>query len=190
MDMTASYDAIIRRRSAIARHLVAPGPDGPALERILFAASRAPDHGRLRPFRFIRIKDESRERFAAVLAAAAREQDPALPEPEIERAREKAFQGPCLVALIGRVDPAHPKIPASDQWLAVGCALENLLLASGAEGFAAAVRSGRAFESTAIRRAFDLKDNEHFTSFVAIGTVSEWPPEKPKPSVADLTSEW
>ncbi|HRK23661.1 MAG TPA: nitroreductase [Beijerinckiaceae bacterium] len=188
--MTIAYDALIQRRSASAKHLVAPGPETSVLHRILFAASRAPDHGRLHPFRFVIIRPESRVRFADVLAEAARQDRPDLPETEIGRAREKAHQGPCLIGLIARIDTAHPKIPASDQWLTVGCALENLLLATAAEGFAAAVRSGRSLEAPAIREAFALGPNEHFTCFIALGTPSEWPPAKPKPDVAELTSQW
>jgi len=188
--MTAVYDALLTRRSASARHLTAPGPDRQALDSILFAASRAPDHGRLVPFRFIVIDDASRTRFADVLAAAALADVPGLVAPEVERAREKAYQGPCLVALIGRIDPAHPKIPASDQWLTVGCALENLLLAAQAAGFAAAVRSGRALEAQPVREAFALGPNEHFTCFVALGTAAEWPPAKPKPALDQIVSTW
>ena len=189
--MTADLTtAILARRSASAKHLVAPGPDAATLDRIILAASRAPDHGRLVPFRLIRIKDESRDRFADVLAAAAREASPGLAEAEVERAREKAFQGPCLLALLARIDAAHPKIPASDQWLTVGCALENMLLAIGDAGFAAAVRSGRSLDADAVRAAFSLGADEHFTCFLAIGTASEWPPAKPKPAPESITSQW
>ena len=188
--MSNAYDALIARRSASAKHLVAPGPDEATLAAILSAAVRAPDHGRLVPFRFIRIREESRPRFADVLAVAALEDNPGLAGPEVERAREKAFQAPCLVALIARIDPDHPKIPASDQWLSVGCALENMLLAASFHAIGAAVRSGRYLEMPAIHAAFALAANEHFTSFIALGTVSEWPPQKPKPAPEAITTLW
>lgn len=183
-------DAILARRSASARHLSAPGPSAEALDRILFAASRAPDHGRLVPFRFVLIPDVARDAFADVLVAAARQEQPDSAEAEIDRAREKAYQGPCLVALIGKIEPKHPKIPASDQWLSVGCALENLVLAAQAEGFAVAIRSGKALETEAFRHAFHLGENEHFTCFLALGTASEWPPAKPKPALEALVTTW
>ena len=41
--------------------LVAPGPDEAELETILRAAMRAPDHGRLRPWRFVVIAGDRRE---------------------------------------------------------------------------------------------------------------------------------
>lgn len=188
--MPALYQALFTRRSASAKHLVAPGPDEATIATLLAAAAHAPDHGRLAPFRFIRIREESRPRFAEVLAAAALQEKPDLPAAEVERAREKAFQAPCLIAFIARIDADHPKIPASDQWLSAGCALENLLLAATAKGVAAAVRSGKALEMPAVRSGFALAANEHFCCFLALGTASEWPPQKPKPDVASLTSHW
>lgn len=188
--MTDFYNQLVARRSASAKHLLAPGPDRAMLEHLLFAASRAPDHGRLVPFRFIHITDASRDRFGEALAAAAREHMPGLSEDEAERSRAKAFQGPCLVALIARIEADHPKIPASDQWLAVGCALENLLLAAGDAGFGVAVRSGQALAMPALRKAFGLTENEHFTCFLSIGTASDWPPAKPKPAVERILSVW
>ena len=183
-------DALLQRRSGNARALVSPGPDAEAVEAIVFAASRAPDHGRLVPFRFLRIAEEARTRLADLLEAASLALDPALPRPEIERAREKADQGPVILAVIARIEADHPKIPASDQWLAVGSALENMLLAVQSLGFAAAIRSGKFLETAPMRAGFGLSGNEHVVSLVAIGTPAEWPPEKPKPSLDRVFGVW
>lgn len=184
------FNALLARRTASAKHLVNPGPSAEQIEKIAFAGSRAPDHGRQVPFRFIAIDEAARARFADVLEAAAREMDAKVAEGEIERAREKALQGPKLLALIGRIDPTHPKISASDQWLAVGCALENMVLAGQSLGFSSAIRSGQYLDTTAVRQAFGLGPNEHFTCFLAIGTASEFPPEKPKPAMEKVFSVW
>lgn len=183
-------EALFVRRSANARMLASPGPDEAQLNQIVEAASRAPDHGRLVPFRFFAVADAARDRLADVLGAATAEATPGLPPEEIERAREKAYQGPCLIGIVARIDAQHPKIPASDQWLTVGCALENLLLAAQSLGFGAAVRSGRFLETQAIRDGFSLGPNEHLVSIVALGTAKDWPPAKPKPALADVFSIW
>lgn len=188
--MPAVLEAIARRRSASAKFLAAPGPGEDAVASILAAGALAPDHGRLVPFRFIRIDNASRARFAEVLEQAAKQDVPGISEPEIEKAREKAFQGPCLIGLIARITPDLLKVPPSDQWLTVGCVLENMLLATADCGFAAAVRSGGYLATAAIREAFALEANETFTCFLAIGTPTEWPPAKPKPDAARLTTVW
>lgn len=185
-----TIEALLARRSGNARMLAEPGPRGAALETIMLAASRAPDHGRLVPFRFLEIADAARGKLADLLEAASRALDPTLPAPEIERSREKAHQGPVIVAVIARIDAAHPKIPASDQWLTVGCALENLLLAAQSLGFAAAVRSGRFLETAPMRAGFRLAEAEHLVALVALGTATDWPPAKPKPELATVFTRW
>ncbi|HRJ69267.1 MAG TPA: nitroreductase [Beijerinckiaceae bacterium] len=184
------YASLLARRSAKAKDLIAPGPDSGQIERMVLAASRAPDHGRLVPFRFVMIGEDRRTAFATVLAAAAKQENPGLSASEVDRARDKAFEGPCLIAMIARVDVAHPKIPASDQWLTAGCALENLLLAAQALGFAVAVRSGRYLEMAVVREAFALAPVEHFVCFLAVGTPADYPPAKPKPSLDQVLSRW
>ena len=185
-----AYAALLSRRSGNARALAAPGPDRATMEAIVLAAARAPDHGRLVPFRFLEIAEDARGRLADLLEASSRALTPDLPQPEIERAREKAFQGPLILAVIARIDVAHPKIVASDQWLAVGCALENLLLATQSFGFAAAVRSGRFLETAPVRSGFHLGETEHLVALVAIGTPTDWPPEKPKPALEKVLARW
>ncbi|CAN1571052.1 NfnB Nitroreductase [Rhabdaerophilaceae bacterium] len=181
---------ILSRRSANARMLIAPGPDEAALEAIVKAGAHAPDHGRLVPFRIIRIADAARPRFADILEAASRELSPDLAQPDIDRAREKADQGPLILGLIARIDAKHPKIPASDQWLTTGCVLENMLFAIQATGYAAAIRSGRFLETRAMRMGFALGEDEHLVSFLAIGTATDWPPQKPKPTHEQVYSVW
>lgn len=182
--------ALMTRRSGNARALALPGPTQEMLEAILTATARAPDHGRMVPFRVIAIEDSARGRLADLLEASSRALNPDLPLLEIERAREKADQGPLILALVARIEPNHPKIPASDQWLAVGCALENLLLATQSFGLAAAIRSGKHLETAPMREGFRLGEHEHLVSFIAIGTPTDWPPEKPKPTLDRIFSRW
>ena len=49
------WGLLAARRHVGLRRLVAPGPDDAALARILGAAAQAPDHGLLRPWRFVQI---------------------------------------------------------------------------------------------------------------------------------------
>lgn len=182
--------AIQARRSASAKFLIEPAPSAAALERMVVAFSRAPDHGRLVPFRLIQIENAARAQFADIIEAAHVAAQPDLGAVERERSREKATQGPLLLALIARIDAAHFKIPASDQWLTVGAALENFLLAAQQEGFGVAIRSGRYLEQAPLRLAFGLEAQEQVVSLLAVGTVAEWPPEKPKPALEQVFSRW
>ena len=49
------------RRSGKPRDMVAPGPDDAQLQRILSAAMRVPDHGKLNPWRFVIFEGDARK---------------------------------------------------------------------------------------------------------------------------------
>ena len=63
-----AIDALTRRVSGSG--LVEPAPDELELHTILTAAVRAPDHGRLRPWRFAVLRGAARTRLGALLAHA------------------------------------------------------------------------------------------------------------------------
>ena len=51
-------DFLLSRRSDSARTLVKPGPNKVDLRKILKAAVRTPDHGKLEPWKFIILNEE------------------------------------------------------------------------------------------------------------------------------------
>ncbi len=182
------YSGLMARRSANARALAAPGPDDMTLQAIVKAGAQAPDHGRLVPFRFLRIADTARPRLADLLEASSRELQPDLAAPEIERSREKAHQGPEILALIGRIDAQHPKITASDQWLAVAARWRTCCSRCRPQVSPACL--GSFLETKAMREGFALGENEHLTCLIAIGTPTDWPPAKPKPELERVFAVW
>ena len=64
-------DFLLSRRSRPAKTLGPGGPDRAGLERILTAAARSPDHGKLVPWRFVVIEGKARTRAAALAAERA-----------------------------------------------------------------------------------------------------------------------
>jgi nitroreductase len=183
-------DAIRNRRHMGALMLEAPGPGEAEMEAILEAAAAAPDHGKIVPFRFVVVPEAARAAFIEASLAAFREAVPDADEAGLKKARGKAEQPPAVVALVARFQPEHPKIGMPDQWLAVGCALQNLWLAAESLGFSCGVSSGRVVESQAMRRAFALAANEQIVSIVSIGTPKERQPPRPKPPLADIVSRF
>ena len=67
---------ISARRSTPLRHLTAPGPTDEEIRTLVRAASRAPDHLHLKPFRFMAVPSNQRAALADVFEAAERELDP------------------------------------------------------------------------------------------------------------------
>ena len=187
-DAAAILNAMLNRRTAGARGLTEPGPSRAELETILTAAAAAPDHGLLVPFRFVEVPAGRRAALSEAFAAAAHEANPSPDQNELDKARAKGQRGPLLIALIARIDAGHPKIPASDQWLTVGCMLQNMVLAAEALGFGVAISSGRALDSKAMRALFKLSANEALVSFLMAGTPNGAPPPRRKPELAQILS--
>src|SRR5256885_6605955 len=92
-----TLDTLLQRRSA--KTLTAPAPDVGALELIIACAAAAPDHGRLRPWRFIVIEGDSLGRFGDLLAAHLRRKHPTTSEETLQRERQKAFRAPMIVVV-------------------------------------------------------------------------------------------
>ena len=94
-------------------------------------------------------------------------------------ARERALAGPCLVAVTARIDAGNA-IPPHEQWIAVGAALQNFMLAASSMDYVAKVVSGKRVSSDALRGFFQLDAGEHLVGFIAIGTSTQPPRELPR----------
>ena len=77
-----AVDALITRQSA--KTYGATAPTREHLERVLQAAVRAPDHGLLRPWRFMIIEGDQRRKLGDLLAASALRRVPATAPPDAE----------------------------------------------------------------------------------------------------------
>ena len=73
-----ALDALLNRVSV--PRLLEPAPTAEQREVLFAAAMRAPDHGQLRPWRFLTVEGPAREQMGTLLAEAARLQDPEAPQ--------------------------------------------------------------------------------------------------------------
>lgn len=148
------------------------GADAPTREHLaiaLQAAVRAPDHGRLRPWRFMIVEGDQRRRFAEMLVACARQRTPGLSDGDLDRVREKALRAPMIIIVACRVVPGT-KVPAIEQVLAAGAATQNILLALHALGYAAAWKTGEAAYDPRMKQALGLAADDHLVGFVHVGS--------------------
>ena len=60
-DLSSPASLIATRRSGKPRDLGTPGPTPEQLDRILTAATRTPDHGKLAPWRFVVVPHDRRD---------------------------------------------------------------------------------------------------------------------------------
>lgn len=186
----SSFDLINQRRSVPSRQLGAPGPDAATLERLLTAAIRVPDHGRLVPFRLITIQADALPRFGQVLADLHARKEPDAPPSVLEKDRERYSHAPLVIAVVARINDSHPKIPAQEQLLSAGCVAYNLLLGAQALGFGAQWLTGWAAYDRDVAGLLGLSADERIIAFVHIGTSEEPAPERNRPALADVVGEW
>jgi len=147
------------------------GEAAPTQEHIaiaLQAAVRAPDHGRLRPWRFMLIQGDQRRKFGDLLAASALRRVPGLSEGDLQRERDKALRAPLIILVGCRIVPGT-KVPAIEQLMAAGAAAQNILLALHAQGYVAAWKTGEAAYDTEVKRSLGLAADDHIVGFIYAG---------------------
>jgi nitroreductase len=185
-----SLDLLNQRRSVPSRQLGEPGPDASQLDQLLAAAIRVPDHGKLEPFRLLVIRGDARARLGTALADIHRRAEPDAAPSAIDKDRERFNHAPLIVTVIARLDPAHSKVPAQEQLLSAGCVAYNLLLGAQALGFGAQWLTGWAAYDSEVATLLGLGPGEHVIAFVHIGTAKDAAPERLRPTLSDLFSEW
>lgn len=178
---------LLLNRVSVAR-LGDPAPDAAQRERLFGAALRAPDHGLLRPWRFLTVEGEARQRLGEVFAAALAAKGEQRPE-ALQKAQRKPLRAPLIVVAIARLLP-HPKIPEIDQLLAAGCAAHGILLAAHAQGLGAIWRTGEMAQDPAVARALGLANNERIIGFLYLGQVTGEPRRPPHLDPAYFVSAW
>ncbi|WP_038999839.1 nitroreductase family protein [Falsihalocynthiibacter arcticus] len=185
-----TLDDIVRRRSVSPRRLIEPGPSLEQVRTMIDAACAAPDHRRLRPWRFILIRNDQRTMLANLFEVAARETHGTLSEDQTERAREKALNGACLIAVVGIIRDDVSDAPPHEQWVSVGAAVQNILLTATSFGFGSMIVSGDKVKTSALQKGLGLSAIEQFLGFVAVGTVSKQPAPADRPRAEDVFSVW
>ena len=175
------------RRSHPAKTLRAPAPDRAALEPLLTAALRVPDHGKLEPWRLIVL---ARPALAALAeAAAAHAAAAGIPADQAAKGISQFADSPLTVAVVFS-PKASDKVPEIEQLLSAGSVALSLLNAALAAGWGAAWLTGwPAHDARFAATAFGLAAGERVVGFVHIGTALAASPERPRPDVTALT-EW
>lgn len=187
--MLDALSLLQQRHSAPSRQLAEPAPDERSLRTLLEAAIRVPDHGKLVPFRLIALRGEAKLAFGARLAERAIARNPDLPESKREKERLRYTFAPLVMVVVARID--HDSgIPEIEQKLCAGNVAYNILTAAYAMGFGAQWLTGWAAYDQEVAGLLHLAKNECVIGFVHIGTPQGDIPDRDRPTLDDLLSEW
>ncbi|WP_428771625.1 NAD(P)H nitroreductase [Vibrio sp.] len=170
-----ALELLLNRRSVA--KLNQPAPEGQALENIIRAGLRAPDHGGLTPWRFVISQGEGLQKLANILVAAAELNNSE--EAVISKLKNAPFRAPMVITVIAKVTE-HAKVPALEQYLSAGCAVQAMQLAAVAQGFQGFWRSGEWMFHPAVKEAFGLQGDDCIVGFLYLGTPDSTPVKVPE----------
>jgi nitroreductase len=186
-DSMEALDVLLNRVSV--PRLIEPAPDAAQREVLFSAALRAPDHGGLRPYRFLTVEGDARNRMGDLLAQALVESGGGSDEKALEKARSGPLRAPLVVVVIAKLQD-HYKVPKAEQVITAGCAAHGVLLAAYALGVGAVWRTGELAYSAHVAKGLGLRADEEVVAFLYLGTPLNPAREAAKPDVAEFVSEW
>jgi nitroreductase len=178
---------LLERASAV--KLQEPGPTQEELDTILRGALRAPDHGRLRPWHFIVISGEARERFGMLLADSLKARAPDATREMLEREQQKALRAPVILVVAARLKPSE-KIPEVEQIVSAGAAAEHIMLAAQALGYGAMWRTGEPAYDAQVKEGLRLQPRDAIIGIIYIGTPALTPRESPRLELNEFVTRW
>ena len=176
------YEVIFTRQSI---GKVRPDPlPRPLIEKLLAAGAQAPNHYKVRPWRFVVLTGAARERLGEAMAESFKAKFPALGEEMLAKERAKPLRAPVLIAVA--VDkPTEPKVDEVENICAAAAACQNILLAAQAEGLGAIWRTGDMARDPRIKQFLGFAPDQYLIGFLYVG-YPENPPVKPeRPSFED-----
>jgi nitroreductase len=178
-------ELLATRRSPLPDALIAPGPDRSESARLFEIALRVPDHGRLAPWRLIRIAGESKAHWVERLMAIVENRDDAA---KTRVSTRKLASAPLAVVVVSKAVSGH-KVPEWEQWLSAGAVCMNLVNGAHALGYGAQWLTGwHAYDPDATA-LLGLADGEKVAGVILIGTVAEPAAPRSRVSVADAVTD-
>lgn len=179
-------DAItaLQTRTASPR-LVEPAPSANELDTILKAGLRAPDHGMLRPWRFLVVAGDARAKLGQLFADQM--------EPQTDEQNKKLLnaplRAPLIIIAVAEIQD-HPKVPAVEQICATAAAVQNMSVAIHALGYSSIWRTGAPAFHAGVKEALGFNARDEIVAFLYIGTPTLADRPVPENAVADYVKEW
>ncbi|GAB4420501.1 MAG: hypothetical protein Kow002_08930 [Anaerolineales bacterium] len=156
------------------------------IEKLLSAAVQAPNHYKVRPWRFVVLTDAARERLGNVMADSLKARHPEYPPAAFDKERSKPLRSPLLIA-VGVDKPVEAKVLEWENLCAASAAIQNLLLAAHAEGLGAKWRTGDTASDPKVKEFLGFEADQHLIGFLYIGYPETAVEKKERPSYKDRT---
>lgn len=182
-------DFLLARRSAPIHELAEPAPSADEIDTILRVATRVPDHGMLTPWRFILYRGESRVKVGEMLAELAEKLEGPLSDARRQQELTRFSRAPLVVGVVSSPKESI-KFPEWEMFLSGAMVALNLMHAANALGYGTNMITNWYSDKEEGRRILGLAPHERVIGFVHIGSHPRNTPDRPRPDVAGLVSEY
>lgn len=177
-----SIDLLLNRQSN--PFLTSPAPKEEALDIILKAGMKAPDHGALTPWRFIIAEGKGLDKLSDIFSTAI--SDKTIDVNKIEKAKKMPYRAP-MILIITTNYQKHEKVPEKEQLVAAGCAVHAMQMAAYAQGFGAMWRTGELSYNDIVKQSLNIETHEDIVGYLYIGSIKKELPQKSEKSYQAYT---
>jgi len=178
-----AIDALMSRRSYARCNLVQPAPSKSQIETILQAAMSVPDHGNLKPWRFILVEGQGIQDLSMLVK---QKYSSKMSEEDVDAFVQEIAMTPMMLFVCSDLTLDH-RVSVLDQQLAGAAACEHILLAIHALDFAGIWHTSEADGD--LRHLLNLKKEDEILGVLSIGTPKKTSKAKRK-SFSDYTQTW
>ena len=178
------FEAIYSRHS---QGKVKPDPvPRELIEKLLDAAVQAPNHYKVRPWRFVVLTGAGLNKLGDIMAASQRERHPEFPLEAFDKCRSLPLRAPVVIA-VGVAKPGEAKVLEIENVAAVAAAVQNLLLAAQGLGVGAKWRTGEWARDPMVKNFLGFEPDQHIIGFIYLGYPEFKAESAPRPSFEDRT---
>ncbi len=167
---TRVFDIIKQRRSI--GKMTEERPIRQQIERMLEAATHAPNHHRVEPWKFVVLAGKARAELGVIMAESLAtrlgETTSDKAQALLNKERNKLLQSP-VVIVVAADHPRQPKVLEIENVEAVATAVQNMLLVAEEMGLACKWRTGDAAYDPRVKEWLGLAPDDHIVAFVYVG---------------------
>ncbi len=169
--------------------LTEPAPTARQLDNIIKAALRACDHRSLKPWKFLLIDGNARQKFGELMVNVKSSADGKELEPNLAaKIKSKPMRAPTIIAVVAAIQE-HEKVPTIEQVLSAGAAAQMMMVAAHAQGLGAIWRSGSMMFRREMLEGLGLAPTDQIVGFVYLGTPKVVKPI-PIVDVSEFLERW
>ena len=166
------FETIISRRSI--GKMTSQPPTRQEIERLLEAATHAPNHHKVEPWKFFVLAGDARQQLGIVMAESLTQRLAESPLPSekqdtlINKERTKLMRSPVVIAVVAE-PPRQAHVLAIENIEATAAATQNMLLVAEEMGLACMWRTGDAAYDPRVKEWLQLDPDDHIVAFVYVG---------------------